>query len=107
MNVEISHKILCTSSVLDKLAAIRGRMRGGNFQDAARKELIGSIIITKYNNKTYRIDDIDFSQNPSDEFKVCTNFIPFFSNQNHLNIGYRKKMDRNSLSPPTSCRGTT
>lgn len=33
------------------------------------KEMIGVIVITKYNNKTYRIDDIDWDSNPSHKFK--------------------------------------
>lgn len=41
--------------------------KGGDFKSAARKQLPGTIVMTKYNNKTYKIDDIDFSKNP-----MCT-----------------------------------
>lgn len=34
-----------------------------------QKRVIGCIVLTHYNNKTYRIDDIDFNQNPDSTFK--------------------------------------
>jgi len=33
-----------------------------------QQRLIGCIVMTGYNNKTYRIDDVDFTQNPSSSF---------------------------------------
>lgn len=33
------------------------------------KEVIGCIVLTKYNNKTYRIDDVDWDTHPSGTFK--------------------------------------
>lgn len=35
-----------------------------NFQNECRREIIGSIVLTRYNNRTYRVADIDFSKNP-------------------------------------------
>ncbi len=32
------------------------------------KALIGAMVITKYNNKTYRIDDILWDKNPTETF---------------------------------------
>lgn len=33
------------------------------------KEVIGCIVLTKYNNKTYRIDDVDWNTHPTNTFK--------------------------------------
>ena len=33
------------------------------------QEIIGTIVLTAYNNKTYRIDDVDFNSNPMLTFK--------------------------------------
>ena len=37
-------------------------------QNRIRAELVGKIVMTHYNNKTYRIDDIDFEKNPDHTF---------------------------------------
>lgn len=41
-----------------------------NFQDECTKQLIGNIIITRYNNNTYRIDDVDWNKTPKDSFTM-------------------------------------
>lgn len=45
----------------------RGNM--DQYKASISKALLGSIVITRYNNKTYRIDDIDFNQTPMSTFK--------------------------------------
>lgn len=45
--------------------------------DAVRRALIGQSVITRYNNKTYRIDDIDFSASPSKKFERREGEISF------------------------------
>lgn len=37
-------------------------------QGRIKAELVGKIVMTVYNRKTYRIDDIDFGQTPSSTF---------------------------------------
>lgn len=51
-------------------AKIQGdaRIPGDRKRDMQIKSLIGQSIITRYNNKTYRIDDIDFAMNPMSTF---------------------------------------
>lgn len=41
--------------------------------------LCNATVITRYNNKTYRIDDIDFESNPTSTFDQCGNKVSFFS----------------------------
>lgn len=41
--------------------------RGGNHEDVMRA-LVGTVVLTRYNNKTYRIDDILFEKHPTDKF---------------------------------------
>ncbi|TSU24211.1 Piwi-like protein 2 [Bagarius yarrelli] len=69
--VDISHKVLRNDSVLDII-----------FQDECTKELIGSIVITRYNNRTYRIDDIEWVKSPKDSFSMAdgsdTTFIEYY-----------------------------
>uniref|UniRef100_A0AAT9FG51 Piwi-like protein 1 n=1 Tax=Enchytraeus japonensis TaxID=228735 RepID=A0AAT9FG51_9ANNE len=69
--MDVSHKILHTGTVLQQLYALHkeNEHRGLNvFQEKCAKELIGQIVLTRYNNKTYRIDSIDWQGTP------CTTF---------------------------------
>jgi len=44
------------------------RTNRAGYKDQMSKDLIGQMVITKYNNRTYRIDDIDFDSHPSSTF---------------------------------------
>jgi len=35
--------------------------------------MIGQTIVTKYNNKTYKIDDVQFKMNPDSKFELDHN----------------------------------
>ncbi|XP_062995532.1 piwi-like protein 2 [Elgaria multicarinata webbii] len=66
---DVVHKVIRNDSVLDLMHAIYQQSRE-NFQDECTKQLIGNIIITRYNNNTYRIDDIDWNKTPKDSFTM-------------------------------------
>ncbi|XP_001949497.1 piwi-like protein Siwi [Acyrthosiphon pisum] len=66
---EISTKVMRQETVLDFLnqcAADRNRNRDWmiNFKSG----VVGTTVMTKYNNETYRIDDIDENSDPTSEF---------------------------------------
>ena len=42
------------------------------FQDECVKALVGTVILTRYNNKTYRIDDIVWDKTPQHGFTTST-----------------------------------
>ncbi|CAG2106969.1 unnamed protein product, partial [Medioppia subpectinata] len=62
------HKVIRSDTCLETLQQILKRDRG-SFQDNARKELAGSIVLTPHNNRTYRVDDIAFDKNPTHTFE--------------------------------------
>ena len=62
------HKIIRADTVYDILHECLQKDRS-NFKDIARRELTGAIVLTQYNNKTYKIDEIDFDKNPLHEFE--------------------------------------
>lgn len=71
-NMHVHHKVLRTDTALQflskRLLEYKARHRVGNmgaFIDMMKMELVGQTVITRYNNKTYRIDDIDFKKNPN------------------------------------------
>lgn len=67
MCVEVTHKVLRMKTANDVLAECY-RANSSYYKEDFMKEMIGCIVITKYNNKTYRIDDIDWNSNPSHKF---------------------------------------
>lgn len=62
---------------------------GGDFQTAFSNEVLGMTILTDYNNKTYRIDDIDFNVSPASEFdtkKGPVSFVDYYRKKYNINI---------------------
>ena len=69
MCVDQSFKILRTDSALDLMKAAHQK-DSQNFQRNVSRALIGQIVMTRYNNKTYRIDDILWKENIMTTFDV-------------------------------------
>ncbi|XP_061673769.1 piwi-like protein 2 isoform X2 [Syngnathoides biaculeatus] len=80
--VDMSHKVLRNDSVLD-LMSILYQQSKENFKDECTKEFVGGIIITRYNNRTYRIDAIEWDKSPKDTFTLMdgtkTTFVDYYS----------------------------
>uniref|UniRef100_A0A224YKC6 Aubergine n=1 Tax=Rhipicephalus zambeziensis TaxID=60191 RepID=A0A224YKC6_9ACAR len=66
MVTDTVHKVLRRDSVLDMLRHVS---TSSNYRDEAMKRVAGCIVMTPYNNKTYRVDDIDWSKNPLSTFE--------------------------------------
>ncbi|KAH6929130.1 hypothetical protein HPB50_023840 [Hyalomma asiaticum] len=67
MVTDTVHKVLRRDSVLDLLSNLSA---SPNYRAEAMKQVTGCIVMTPYNNKTYRIDDIDWSKNPLSLFNT-------------------------------------
>jgi aubergine len=68
MCTRITHKVMRTDTMLDFL--FDSQKRGGDWQTAFKDAVLGQIVLTDYNNRTYKIDDIDFSVSPSSKFDM-------------------------------------
>ncbi len=76
LNCDISHRVLRSQTVLQLLSdaykmACRKIKEGDSYADYRRevaRMLIGEVVLTRYNNKFYRIDDIDWVLNPRSTF---------------------------------------
>lgn len=44
-------------------------MRKDTFREEYQKNIIGCIVLTRYNNQSYRVDDVMWEMSPSDSFK--------------------------------------
>ncbi|EHB01502.1 Piwi-like protein 1 [Heterocephalus glaber] len=87
---DVSHKVLRSETVLDFMLNLYHQTEGHKFQEQVAKELIGLIVLTKYNNKTYRVDDIDWDQNPKSTFKKAdgseVSFLEYYQQQYNQEI---------------------
>lgn len=92
--VEVIHKVLRNDSVLDIMNVLYQQSKE-NFQDECTKELLGSIVITRYNNRTYRVDAIEWNKSPKDTFTLMdgtkTTFVEYYSKNYGISI---KEMDQ-------------
>ncbi|XP_061585884.1 piwi-like protein 1 isoform X1 [Cololabis saira] len=89
MCTDVSHKVLRNETVLDYMYNLRERHGSQRFPEYCTKDLVGLIVLTKYNNKTYRIDDIQWDHTPSNTFKKGdkdTTFRDYYKNQYGLDI---------------------
>ncbi|XP_061116607.1 piwi-like protein 1 [Conger conger] len=74
---DVSHKVLRSETVLSVMSRLRKECGPEHFPEACAKELLGLIVLTKYNNKTYRIDDIAWDHTPNNTFKRGDTEISF------------------------------
>lgn len=65
---EISHKVMRQDTIYDIMRESK-RAGGRDWQTSFKKEIVGSIVLTDYNNNTYRVDDVDFNKSPKDTFQ--------------------------------------
>ncbi|XP_057604602.1 piwi-like protein 4 isoform X2 [Hippopotamus amphibius kiboko] len=66
---DVSYKILRNETVLEFMTDLCHKTGMSCFTETCEKQLVGLIVLTRYNNKTYRIDDIDWSVKPTHTFK--------------------------------------
>uniref|UniRef100_A0A8C5LMS0 Piwi like RNA-mediated silencing 4 n=1 Tax=Leptobrachium leishanense TaxID=445787 RepID=A0A8C5LMS0_9ANUR len=69
MSADVSHKVLRNETVLDLMNNLYSRVPPDRFTDACEKEVLGQVVLTRYNNKTYRVDDFDWSTKPTHTFQ--------------------------------------
>lgn len=68
--IDVNHKVLRTETVLDFVnhSTARKQKNQQTMQNEIRNLVVGQFILTKYNNKHYRCDDISFDQTPMSTF---------------------------------------
>lgn len=79
---EITTKVMRDETVLEMFE------RGNNLVEIANN-LVGSIVLTDYNNKTYRIDDVTFKMNPRNTFLwrgEATSYIDYYYQKYRITI---------------------
>ncbi|XP_075262677.1 piwi-like protein 1 [Convolutriloba macropyga] len=108
---DVSHRVVRTQNVYDLMKEIERTTRG-NFQRDLTTEICGQVVMTRYNKKTYRVDDIDWDMNPLKSFDradgTSMTFIDYYEQNYDLRIAdgrqplilHRAKNKRNPDMPP-------
>uniref|UniRef100_A0A0A9Z7D5 Protein piwi n=1 Tax=Lygus hesperus TaxID=30085 RepID=A0A0A9Z7D5_LYGHE len=76
MNVDVSSKVMRNETAFSFLQECRDRSPG-NWKDLFDSGMVGSTVITRYNNATYRIDDVDYDSDPCKTFDMKGRQITF------------------------------
>jgi aubergine-like protein len=81
--IDMSSRVLRTNTVLSQLLDLQ--KRGGDVVGTAKKMLTGSNVLTLYNRKSYRVEDVDFNKSPRDSFTtekgVTQTFKEYYQNR--------------------------
>lgn len=88
LNLDVSHRLLCQCTVLEILTNIYIADKE-NMQQLALTALLGSVVLTRYNNRTYRIDDIDWNATPKSTFFMNgqeISYIEYYKSHYNINI---------------------
>ncbi|NXI47583.1 PIWL1 protein, partial [Galbula dea] len=87
---DVSYKILRSETVLDFMHSVYHQVGEQRFRGACAKELIGLTVLTRYNNRTYRVDGIDWDANPKCSFRKSDgteiSFVDYYKGQYNQEI---------------------
>lgn len=67
LNCDVVHKVMRTDTVYTMLQETR-KADANTWRDSFQRKVLGMTVLTGYNNKTYRIDDVDFTKSPMTTF---------------------------------------
>ncbi|EDW02946.1 protein piwi [Drosophila grimshawi] len=84
---EITHKVMRTETVYDIMR--RTSANPSTHQEEFRVNVLGLIVLTDYNNKTYRINDVDFAQTPRTTFSCKgkdVSFVEYYQTKYNIRI---------------------
>lgn len=75
MMAEIQFKLMRSETVYEILHKCLNQHQ--NWQPEFLRIVLGMTVLTKYNNRTYRIDDVQFESSPSDTFDGKTGPVTY------------------------------
>ena len=94
LQVDVASRVLRTETILEILVNL-GRKGASNLKGEAEKALLGTSVVTKYNNKNYKIDGIDFEDSPRGTFTnqrgETISFIQYYERQYGIKIKDEKQ----------------
>lgn len=107
LSIDATFRVLRLETVRDIMQEIKQRCRGPNLKAAFESELVGSIVMTRYNNRSYRIDEIDITKKPTDTFTMKNgtqvSYVDYL--RQHWNVEVRDLMQPMICHRPKPKRG--
>ncbi|CAH0551300.1 unnamed protein product [Brassicogethes aeneus] len=101
MTIDVDFKVLRTDNVYDMMCQSRDAR-------AFQNSVIDSVVLTYYNNKTYRIDDVDFKANPKSTFATRDggqiSYIDYYKQKYNIRIQVEDQPLLVSRSKPREIR---
>ncbi|KAL4715482.1 hypothetical protein ACJJTC_009108 [Scirpophaga incertulas] len=85
MVTEIAHKVLRLDTVLQMINEYAAT-KGTNYKKIFLEDIVGKIVLTDYNKKTYRVDDVSWTDTPRSTFKMKEETVSYVDY-------YKKKYD--------------
>ncbi|XP_074036820.1 piwi like RNA-mediated gene silencing protein aubergine isoform X2 [Leptinotarsa decemlineata] len=86
LNSDLTFKVMRQDNVYDLMLECRSSNHRAEFQS----KIIGSVVLTYYNNKTYKIDDVDFHTSPASTFPrrdgSSISFVEYYRTRYNINI---------------------
>ncbi|XP_024940997.1 piwi-like protein Ago3 isoform X2 [Cephus cinctus] len=87
--LDATHRVMRTDTVRDLMKDTYNKSPH-NFRDTVTVEVVGMTVLTRYNNRTYHIDDIDWNKSPKFEFEskdnTKTSLIQYYKTHWNLDI---------------------
>lgn len=75
--LDVQHRVLRTQTALQLIQDLHQHPDKSRFHEHVTKALLGAVVLTKYNNNTYRVDEVLWDLHPQDGFKTNSGFITF------------------------------
>ncbi|KAF6198266.1 hypothetical protein GE061_008013 [Apolygus lucorum] len=89
MCAEISHKVMRRDTALDFLHTCQNKCRS-DWRAIFEEGIIGYVVLTGYNNRTYRVDDVDYNVTPLSEFQLKglerTSYVDYYKKKYGIRI---------------------
>jgi len=106
MCAEISHKVVRNETVLQQANFLLAK--GVRF-DKIEADLLGSIVMTRYNNRTYRVDGVDVNINPASTFRDksgrSVTYAEYFKERYGIELKEEKQFMLRSMPKDRDVRG--
>jgi aubergine-like protein len=120
LNIDVAFRVVRSDTALEFINAQRELAEKKNLdaQQEINEACTGAVVVTGYNNRTYRVDHVDFASNPSSTFDkngTVTSFKDYYKAQYNqdvtdlsqpLLVHKDKKTGREVLLIPELCKMT-